>query len=142
MNDDEKKTRPVIAAAETYRRTEVMTSNRETILLMMYSGTLRFIKGAIRSTEEGDLQEKARFIGKTQEIVNELRATLDFSVGGDIAKQLDMLYGFITDRLTESMVRKDTKYLKEALSVLTTLNEAWEQAVAQIRKNEENDLIK
>lgn len=119
---------------DAYRRTDVMTANRETILLMMYAGAIRFLKQAIAAAEKNDVTEKARMVSKTQDIVNELRATLNFEVGGDIARNLEMLYGFITDRLMQANIEKKIEYLHEALGILVTLNDAWEGAVANLRK--------
>jgi flagellar protein FliS len=119
---------------ETYRKTEVMTANRETILLMMYSGAIRFLKTAIEAADRNDIEEKSRLIGKTQEIVTELRSTLDFGVGGDIAKSLEGLYLFITQRLIQGSIEKTSEKLHDALKILITLNDAWEQAIDSLRK--------
>ncbi len=124
---------------ETYRKTDVFTANRETILLMMYAGALRFLKQAIQAAEEGNLSEKGKWIGKTQEIVNELRSTLNFEAGADIAHSLEALYVFVSDRLLMGGSNRDVKPLKEALGVLTTLNSAWEEAIAQIKKTAETE---
>lgn len=121
------------AAHEAYRKTEVLTANRETILLMLYAGAIRFLTQAIASEERGEVAEKMRYVGRVQDIVNELRATLNFEAGGEIARHLDSLYGFITLRLTDSSLNPGTTGLKEALGVLNTLNEAWELAISQLR---------
>ena len=117
-----------------YKRTEVLTANRETILLMMYAGAIRFLKGAIEAGTRGDIAERARLVTRTQGIVSELRSTLDFKVGGEIAQNLDRLYGFVTNRLMAGSLENDLGKLEEALGVLNTLHEAWEQAVASLRK--------
>lgn len=123
------------AWVETYRKTDVMTANRETILLMMYAGAVRFLKKAIEANDTNRIEEKGRYIVKTQEIVNELRATLDFEVGGEIANNLDKLYDFITGRLLGGNLNRDSRQLREALNVLATLKGAWEEAVQSL-KNE------
>jgi len=119
---------------ESYRRTDLMTANRETILLMMYGGAMRFLKQAIEAGEANDFILMNKMVAKTQEIVNELRSTLNFEVGGDIAKNLEMLYGFVSDRLLQGCLEKQVKPLGEALGIIQTLNEAWEQAIASLKK--------
>lgn len=118
-----------------YRSTEVLTANKEAILLMLYEGAIRFLKQAIEAVNRNDIQEKSRLIGRTQDIINELRATLNHKQGGELAGSLDSLYGFITDRLIEASKDNRTEKLIEAFSVLTTLHEAWQQAIASV-KNE------
>jgi flagellar protein FliS len=111
-----------------------MTANRETILLMMYSGAMRALRKAIESVESGNRLEKAKQLNKTQEIINELRATLNFDISNEIAKNLDMLYDFITQRLLKGNLDNDVKPLNEALNILVTLNGAWEEAIASLKK--------
>lgn len=119
---------------EAYKKTDVMTANRETILLMMYAGAIRFLKKAIEASETKNIEEKAKYIHKTQDIVNELRATLNFEVGGDLAQSLDSLYAYIMDRLLQGNLQKNTELLTEALNLLITLSAAWEEAIASLRK--------
>jgi len=129
MNPKDNKT-----TANAYRRTDVMTANRETILLMMYAGAIRSLKKAIESIETGNRLEKAKHLCRTQEIVNELRANLNFNIANDIAKNLDMLYDFISQRMMQGNLDNDPKPLQEALGILSTLNSAWEEAIASLKK--------
>jgi flagellar protein FliS len=122
------------ARVDAYRRADIMTANRETILLMMYSGAIRALRKAIEAVEGGSRLEKAKQLNKTQEIVNELRATLNFNISNEIAKNLDMLYDFITQRLLKGNLDNDVKPLNEALNILVTLNSAWEEAIASLKK--------
>ena len=119
---------------ENYRKTDLMTANREVILLMMYSGAIRFLKQGIEAGEAEDYVLMNRMATKTQEVVNELRSTLNFEVGGDIAKNLESLYAFITERLLKGCLDRQVKPLTEALGIIQTLNEAWEQAIASLKK--------
>ncbi len=119
---------------EAYRKTNVITANKETILLMMYAGAIRFLKRAIDAAEKGSIEEKVTNIKKTQDIVTELRATLNHEVGGELATSLDSLYSFILERLLQATLEKKNEYLHEALGILNTLNLAWEEAVSNLKK--------
>lgn len=123
---------------DIYRKTDVMTANRETILLMMYAGATRFLRQAIEALNGGDFPEMNRMIAKTQEIVNELRSTLNFEVGGEIAKNLEMLYAFVTQKLIQGNLERSAAPLGEALGILENLNTAWEQAIASLKKERAN----
>jgi len=122
------------AKVDAYRRADVMTANRETILLMMYSGAIRSLKKAMEALEKNQRLEKAKQLNKTQDIVNELRSTLNFNINAEIAQNLDSLYDFITQRLITGNLQNDPKPLKEALGILVTLNGAWEEAIASLKK--------
>lgn len=119
---------------EAYRKTDIMTANRETILLMMYAGAIRFMKAAIEASDKKNIEEKCRMIGKVQGIVTELRSTLNFEAGGELAHTLENLYGFISQRLILATSSETTEPLKEALGIITTLNEGWEAAIETLRK--------
>jgi flagellar protein FliS len=136
MSENNNKKNPSAAKSPyaIYRKTDVMTSNKETILLMMYGGAIRFLKQGIEATQKNDITEKSFCINKTIEIITELRSTLDFEVGGDFSKQLEALYNFVLLRLTEGAMKNDVVYFNDALTVLTGLNEAWEQAIENVRK--------
>src|SRR5687767_4426526 len=119
---------------DAYRRTEVMTSNKETILLMLYAGAIRSLKKAIEAGEANDFATAGPHIMKVQEIVTELCATLNFEKGGELAHTLQGLYLFILQRLVTANIERKVEPLHASLKILSNLNEAWEQAVEQLRK--------
>lgn len=129
--------KPKPQGIDRYRRTEVLTANRETILLMMYAGAIRFLKGAMEAAGVPDIAERNRLTTKVQDIVNELRAVLDFQIGGEIAHELDRLYAFVSSKLVSATVQNNPDHLQEALKVLETLHTAWEEAVASLKKQKE-----
>lgn len=136
---DEKKHKQAHSnSINTYRSTEVLTANRETILLMMYAGALRFIKKAKEATEKKDVEQRSNYIRKVQDIVTELRSNLNFKVGGDLAKNLDSLYEYVMHRLVLAHVESEVIHLDEAQKVLETLNSAWEDAISSLKKEKIN----
>lgn len=118
---------------QSYKKTDVLTANRETILIMMYDGAIRFLKKAIDSSKANKVEEKNIFVGRTMDIVNELRATLNHKAGGEIAEKLDGLYDFICDRLLKGSMENNPKQLEEALGILTTLRTAWDEAIEALK---------
>jgi flagellar secretion chaperone FliS len=129
--------KPKTSSLDSYRKTEVTTANRETILLMLYAGAIRFLKGALEAGERKDLAERNLLTSKAQSIVNELRSVLDFKIGGEIATELDRLYAFVTSRLISATIEHNADHLREALKVLESLHTAWEEAVASLKKQKE-----
>jgi flagellar protein FliS len=121
---------------DAYRKTDVTTASKETLLLMLYAGAIRFLKGAIAAAETNVLAEKNRLVTKTQNIISELRATLNFEAGKDIAIRLETLYGFIASQLIKATANRTVEPLKESLEILNTLNSAWEEAVASLKKEQ------
>lgn len=125
-----------------YKQTSIATASPEKILLMLYEGAIKFTKKAIVAAEKRDIGERATNICKVYDIILELNNTLDHKVGGDLAKQLEQLYNFITDQLSKANLEGDPQPLKSVLRILETLYSGWVQAVDQIKQQRDNSLKK
>lgn len=122
-------------AYQKYKTTSIQSASREKLLLMMYEGAIKFTKLAILAAEQKNIGDRGINIGRVYDIILELNNTLDHKVGGEIAKNLEQLYMFITDELTKANITGDPKHLHSALKVLETLYEGWVKAVEQIKKD-------
>lgn len=121
-------------AYQKYKTTSVQSASREKIMLMLYEGAIRFTKLAIQAAEEKKIAERGTNIGRAYDIVLELNNTLDHKVGGEISKNLEQLYMFITDQYQQGNITGDPKYLRDALKILETLYEGWTKAVEQLKR--------
>ncbi len=117
-----------------YTKTGVITASREKILMMLYDGAIRFLKMAIAASDSKNLPEKNLYVGKTMDIVNELRASLNHKEGQDVAANLEGLYEFIQDRLLKGSIGSDPNSLNEALGILNTLRTAWDDAIQSLKQ--------
>lgn len=121
---------------QKYKQTQVVSASREKLLLMMYEGAIKFTKLAIKAAEEKNVYERCTNLSRAYDIVMELNNTLDHNVGGDISRQLEQLYMFISDQFTQANISGNPEPLKNALKVLETLHEGWKGAVEKLKKNE------
>jgi flagellar protein FliS len=65
-------------------------------------------------------------VGKAVRIVEEgLRAALDPVAGGQIAAELDQLYGYVVRKLTLANIRNDDAALMECAQLLQPIQDAW-----------------
>lgn len=119
-----------------YKKTAVESAGREKLLLMLYEGAIKFTKMAILAYDKKDIQARCQNISKTYDIVLELMHTLDHKVGGDVAKNLEQLYIFMTDELTRANITGKVEHLHNVLKILETLYDGWKTAVEIIKKNE------
>lgn len=116
-----------------YKKTSVNTASKEQILLMLYQAAIKNCKKAIESIEEKNIQKKGEYIGKMQDIVIELNNSLDFEVGGDVAKELSSLYDYILYSSTQANIKLDAQPLHGCLNVLNTLYDGWAEAVKSLK---------
>ena len=119
---------------QAYRTNQVSTADPGTILLMLYQGAIDFLTRAKDSLERGDMAEKGVGINRALAIISEFLASLNFEVGGEVARNLESLYLFMIDHIINANVANDPKPLEEAIALLRTLKEGWEGAIAAERK--------
>ncbi len=115
-----------------YKQTAVTTANRGQVLLMLYESCIKYTRQAIQASKEKNLSEKGKYIIKTHDILNELSLSLDHQVGGEISKELERLYNFMIEQLTEANIKNDSKPLETNLRLLEKLYEGWVGAVKQV----------
>jgi len=112
---------------DRYREMDVMTASPTTLVVKLYEGALRNALQARLRIEAGSIAERAQSIHKALAIVGELQGSLDFEQGGEIAVQLHDLYSFINQRLLEANLNASTQAIDDAVRVLETLLEGWQE---------------
>ncbi|MBI4522630.1 MAG: flagellar export chaperone FliS [Deltaproteobacteria bacterium] len=123
-----------LVQVNAYRKNQFYTADRGTLLLMLFNGAINFLRQAKEHLINGEMAEKGTYIAKVHAIISELVSTLDFNAGEEIARKLEGLYYFALDRLMAAHLGNDIKPMDEVLSILETLREAWEGAVATARR--------
>lgn len=114
-------------AYRAYKDTQVTTASPGELLLLLYDGAIRFGNQAVQRLNEGKAEEAHRLLLRTQDIVAEMSASLDFDQ--ELAHSLYQLYSYMFGRLVEANVKKDPKPVSEVVELLRSLREAWEVAV-------------
>ena len=122
-------------AYQKYKNTSIQSAGREKLLLMMYEGAIKYVKKAIVAAEQKQIAERGMNIGRAFDIILELNNTLDHKIGGEISKNLEQLYMFITDQLTKANITGDPQYLRSCLKILETLFDGWNKAIEQLKKD-------
>jgi flagellar protein FliS len=118
--------------ANQYKQMAVKTANRGQLLIMLYESAIQNVKKATLAIEKKDIPAKGTAIGKAHDIINELMNTLDFEVGGNIARDLERLYAFMTEQLVKANVENNKQYLENVQKLLEKLLSGWREAVKQV----------
>lgn len=116
-----------------YKKTSVETASKEQILLMLYQAAIKNCKKAIEAIEQKNIAKKGEYIGKMQDIIVELSNSLDFEVGGDVAKELASLYDYILYSSTQANIKIEKSHLEGCLKVLNTLYDGWTEAIKNLK---------
>jgi flagellar protein FliS len=120
--------------ANTYKSMAVKTASPGQILLMLYEGAIKNVKKASEAIEKKDLPAKGIHIGQAHDIINELTNTLNFEVGGDVARELERLYNFMTAQLVKANIENSREALASVQKCLETLLDGWREAVKQVQR--------
>jgi flagellar secretion chaperone FliS len=115
---------------QSYRQTQVETADQATLLLMLYSGALKFLGLARKAMAEDDVEETNRLLGKVQDILCELMSSLNPDLP-DISGGLFQLYEYMHHQLVQANVKKEGAPIEEVEKMLNILLEAWQEAIRQ-----------
>ena len=121
--------------AGAYKQSEVNTADNVRIVSLLYDGAINFLNISKKRMEQGDIAGKGLYLGKVTAIIGELAAALDMERGGDISKNLDRLYSFITLRLIDISVRNDKKGYDDVAKVINELRSGWKEMEMNYRKS-------
>lgn len=113
--------------ADAYYQTHVQSRSPLELVVMLYDGALRFCDQAATAMDAGDMTTKAVAMSRAFAILAELQNTLNVKDGGDVAHQLDALYGHMHDRLIDANTQRSSAPIRDVIRLLTPLRDAWSQ---------------
>ena len=106
-------------AQQQYVTTQVGTADRIQLVIMLYDGAISFLGQAKEKMAARDAAGKGLLIGRALDIIAELKASLNFQAGQQLATNLFHLYNFMTGHLTKANLNWDPAALDEVLTMLT-----------------------
>lgn len=95
------------------------------LIQMLMSGFLMRVNTAKGAILRQDYQEKSIQISKAAGIVGGLIDGLDLEKGGDIAANLNSLYGYINEKLFQASAENNIEILDEVSSLVREVQFAW-----------------
>ncbi len=119
----------VYNAASLYKGTKVNTASPAELTLMLYDGAIKFCNIADLGFEQKDYEKVSNNIIKVQNIITELRSTLDFKY--PTAKDFDVIYEYINSLLVQSNIKKDPEQLSLALEQIRGMRDLWKEVMKQ-----------
>ena len=105
--------------------TGVATADSVQLIQMLFDGLMESLKSAEGQIRRGAIEEKSKSLGRASKIVLGLQGALDFNAGGEIARNLDELYGYVTRRLLHVNLHNDLDALAEVTSLISEIQGAW-----------------
>ena len=113
-------------AQGTSREAEVMGASPHRLIQILMEtllGRLAATKGAI---ERKDALAKTQMASRAQAIITELRTSLDFDKGQEVAITLNSLYDYMGRRLMQAVSADDAAMVEEVINLMRPVKEGWD----------------
>jgi flagellar secretion chaperone FliS len=121
---------PNASKLAAYRSTSahsgVAAADPHKLVLMLMDGALERIataRGLMSRNTSG--AEKAQLLHRAVAIIDELRNSLNFKAGGEVANNLDALYEYMCTRLVQANAQNKPEWLDEVSRLLNEIRSAW-----------------
>lgn len=108
-----------------YRQTAVETASPEKLLVMLYAGTVKFLRQAEKALDEKRYEDAHNSLTRVGDIIAELNMTLNIEDGGEIAVNLRELYTFYSGEVVKANIKKDAAYLQPVIEFFEIFRDVW-----------------
>lgn len=116
-----------VNAATVYKDGKILTATPAELTLMLYEGAIKFCNIALMAIDKSDIEKANINILKAENIITELRATLDFKY--PVANHFEIVYDYIYRRLVDANIKKDKEILEEALKYIRVMRDTWKEVM-------------
>jgi len=101
--------------------TGVAGADNVQLIQMLFDGLIESLATARGHIEHGEIADKGKSLARAGRIVVGLQGALDFDKGGDIARNLNDLYAYVTRRLFHVNANNDLEALKEVHNLMNEI---------------------
>lgn len=115
------------SAYAQYNNSKVLTASPGELTLMLYEGAIKFCNIAIAAVEQKDIEKAHIHIVKVEKIIDYLRQTLDMKY--PVAQDFERIYSYLSQRLVEANIKKDTEILEEVNGHLRSVRDTWKEVM-------------
>lgn len=112
---------------QSYLKNQVMSASPTQLISMLMAGAIKNIKLAARAIDENDKPTTHAKITLAQDIIMELKYSINQNVDGSVGPELINLYNFMYERLVQANIKNDSTILNEVAEMLTDLLATWKQ---------------
>lgn len=105
--------------------TGVVGASSVQLIQMLFDGLVDSLAAAKGHMTHGDIVRKSEQLRRAGRIVLGLQGSLDFARGGDLATNLNDLYGYVSRRLIQINASNDLAGLEEVTGLMRDIRDAW-----------------
>jgi flagellar protein FliS len=124
---------------QKYLAQQLMSASPAKLVSMLYERAITLLRQTIEAIEAGDIEQRWLSNAKATEVIYHLWDTLDRERGGEIAENLNRLYGFMMMRLTMVDVENDAQAARDVIGLLEPLQRSWHEVAERAEQKAESD---
>lgn len=113
--------------SQKYLAQQITSASPAKLVFMLYERAITLLRETIEAIEAGDIERRWEANSKATEVISHLWGTLDRERGGEIAENLNRLYGFMMMRLTMVDVENNAQAAREVIGLLEPLLRSWQE---------------
>lgn len=121
--------------ARTAVESEIEGATPHRLVQMLMEGVLEKIATAKGYMMRRQFETTSRHINWAISIVNGLRTSLNKEAGGDLARNLDELYDYMSRRLVQANINADPAMLDEVAALMAEVKSGWNQVPALLERD-------
>jgi len=125
---------PLANPYQRYQQTAAQTADGSQLLIMSYEAVLRWLSRADTAIDTDNIQDAHQGLLNAQDIIRNLKWSLDMERGGEVAENLNNLYEFMIRELVWANVEKDKDRIDNVRQMVMPLLDAWRVAVVKARR--------
>ena len=112
---------------------QISEASPHRLVQMLMEGGLDRMAQAKGALGRGDIAQKGLLIGKAVDIIGGLREGIDAEKAkeDESLQQLDSLYGYMVQRLTNANLKNDPEIIDEVMGLLVTVKSGWDAIADQ-----------
>ena len=113
--------------AHTYRQLSVQGASPLEMVVMLYDGLITAMLRGIDAVEAHDIERKCQHLNRALAIILQLEGTLNFELGGEIARNLQRFYVYSRAKIMKANIESSAEALRSLIEYFTTLRDAWKE---------------
>ena len=114
--------------ASAYRQFSVQGATPLGLVVMLYDGAIAALQRAVKAVESRNVEDKCRHLNRALAIIAQLEGTLNFELGGEVAKTLKAFYLYSRNQAMKANIENSAEILRTLIERFTSVRDAWYQA--------------
>ena len=110
-----------------YLANQVMQASPKRLIELLLEGCIKNLKLAVIAIDKEDVNLAHNKLVRAQDIISELRYSINEEVGGEVAQQFIQLYEYINNQLVLANLKKDKAVVEKIEGMVEELLATWKQ---------------